>query len=300
MDEKGRRFMIIDGRTIANQIQQEIKLSLMHLSGRKPCLAVIIIGDNPASHIYVTKKTKACEEVGIDSHKHILPHHATEHELTTLILTLNQDPTVDGILIQLPLPAHLNPLKMIAQLDPAKDVDGLHPLNVGKLLIGDSNTFVPCTPLGIHTLLKRMNIEISGKHVLIIGRSNIVGKPLAALLIQNTLDCNATVTIAHSKTSNLKHLCLTADILIAAIGQPKFVTQDMVKPGAVVIDVGINRIPMPESAKGYQVVGDVDFNNVKEKCSFISPVPYGVGPMTIAMLLSNTLRSWRKTTQGVL
>ena len=205
---------------------------------------------------------------------------------------LNLDNTVDGILLQLPLPAHINPIKVIRHIAPHKDVDGLHPANIGKLLIGDKDTFAPCTPQGIKVMLERSGVEVAGKHALIIGRSNLVGKPMAAILMQSAPGGNATVTVAHSRTANLKALSLMADIIIAAIGQPLFVTADMIKDGAVVIDVGINKIEDKTRTAGYRIVGDVDFDNVKGKCSFISPVPGGVGPMTIAMLLSNTLHAY--------
>lgn len=285
--------MLIDGKGIADQIQQEIKQALDQLpSSRRPCLAVMIVGEHPASLIYVARKTKACEEVGITSIKYALPATTSHDELVHQIQKLNADDNVDGILVQLPLPSHLNPLKIISHLSPEKDVDGQHPYNIGKMLTGDPNTFLPCTPLGIKTLIERSGIEVAGKHVLIIGRSNLVGKPMAAILMQSSPGGNATVTVAHSRTTNLKALCQMADVVIAAIGQPRFVTADMIKPGAVVIDVGINKIDAPQEDRGYLLVGDVDFDNVKEKCSFITPVPGGVGPMTIAMLLSNTLKSF--------
>lgn len=285
--------MLIDGKAIAAQIQQEIKFAVSRLSGRTPCLAVIIVGNNPASQIYVSKKTKACADVGIDSLKTQLPSTITESQLMAEIDALNRNEAVDGILLQLPLPPHINALKVIQQISPDKDVDGLHPMNVGKLLTGDSQAFFPCTPLGIKEMLLRTKIEVAGKHVLILGRSNLVGKPLAALLMQNVPGGNATVTIANSRTKNIKALCLIADIIIAAIGQPHFLKADMVKEGAVVIDVGINKVAA-HNKLGYAIVGDVDFERVKEKCAYITPVPGGVGPMTIAMLLSNTLKSYTR------
>lgn len=287
--------MIIDGKKIANQIQSEIKQELDKVKGRKPCLAVILVGDHPASKMYVARKTKACSQVGITSVHAVMPAITTESELIEQIKIYNQDDTIDGILMQLPLPSHLNPLKIIPHISPSKDVDGLHPINVGKMLIGDANTFLPCTPLGIKVLLERSDIDVSGKHVVILGRSNLVGKPMAAILMQNLPGSNATVTITHSKTKNLKEICLTADILIAAIGQPRFLTADMIKPGAIVIDVGINKTDAPQHPKGFEIVGDVDFDSAKNKCAAITPVPGGVGPMTIAMLLSNTLKSYRNT-----
>lgn len=284
--------MLIDGKAIADQIQQEIKQRVNQLKENKPCLAVIILGAHPPSQIYVNRKIKACAETGIESIRIALPSEITEEKLINEIEELNRNARVNGILIQLPLPPHINPIPILRHISPEKDVDGLHPINVGKMLIGEKDAFFPCTPYGIKVLLERSNINVSGKHVLIIGRSNLVGKPMAAILMQNTEGANATVTVAHSKTSNLKELCLTADIIIAAIGQPKFVTADMVKEGAVVIDVGINKIPASSQKNGYKIVGDVDFENVQHKCSAITPVPGGVGPMTIAMLLNNTLKSF--------
>lgn len=284
--------MLIDGKAIADQIQEELKLKISHIQGRKPCLAVIIVGNNPASKIYVDRKTKACAEIGITSMRHEFPESISELALLQSIDLLNKDQNIDGILLQLPLPAHINPLKMTQNLDPSKDVDGLHPTNVGKLLTGDQSAFLPCTPLGVKVLLERSGIDVAGKHVLVIGRSNLVGKPMAAILMQSATGGNATVTIAHSRTNNLKELCLMADILVVAIGQPQMITADMVKQGTVIIDVGINKIDNPTRSSGYQLVGDVDFEKVKDKCAFITPVPGGVGPMTIAMLLSNTLKAF--------
>jgi methylenetetrahydrofolate dehydrogenase (NADP+)/methenyltetrahydrofolate cyclohydrolase len=284
--------MLINGKAIAEQIQDELKLKISQLKGRKPCLAVIIVGDNPASKIYVDRKTKACAAVGITSIRQELPVSISEQALVQAIEQLNNDANIDGILVQLPLPAHINPLKITQKIDPSKDVDGLHPTNAGKLLTGDQTAFLPCTPLGVKELLERSKIEVAGKHVLVIGRSNLVGKPMAAILMQSATGGNATVTIAHSRTSNMKELCLMADILVVAIGQPKMITADMVKKDAIIIDVGINKVNDPTRSSGYQLVGDVDFENVKDKCSFITPVPGGVGPMTIAMLLSNTLKSY--------
>lgn len=284
--------MLIDGKKIAAQIQEELKLKIAHIEGRKPCLAVILIGDNPASKIYIDRKTKACAEIGIRSIRHELTASTSEQTILQLINQLNDDHDIDGILIQLPLPQHINPLKITQSIDPSKDVDGLHPTNVGKLLTGDQSAFIPCTPLGIKELLERSDIEVAGKHALVIGRSNLVGKPIAAIFLQSGAGGNATVTIAHSRTKNLKELCLMADIIVVAIGRPQMIKADMVKKGAVIIDVGINKIDNPAKSNGYELVGDVDFESVKDKCSFITPVPGGVGPMTIAMLLSNTLKSF--------
>ncbi|MEI8365265.1 MAG: bifunctional methylenetetrahydrofolate dehydrogenase/methenyltetrahydrofolate cyclohydrolase FolD [Parachlamydiaceae bacterium] len=290
--------MIIDGKRIASEIQQEIKQELTQMPGRRPCLAVVLVGDHPASLLYVERKTMACAEVGILSIKKHLPANLSESDLIAEIEKLNNNDAIDGILLQLPLPPHVNPIKVIHHIIPEKDVDGLHPTNIGKLFIGDPNTFAPCTPLGIKVLLERSNIEVGGKHALVIGRSNLVGKPMAALLMQNTPGGNATVTIAHSRTTNLPTLCRMADIIIAAMGQPRFLTADMIKDGAVVIDVGTNKIEDKSRSSGYRIVGDVDFDNVHPKCSYISPVPGGVGPMTIAMLLSNTLKAMRARRLG--
>lgn len=283
--------MIIDGTAIADKIQQELKQVIHGLRSPKPKLAVILVGNHIPSQIYVNRKAKACENVGIELVKLHLDQDITQENLLMQLHTLNEDASVDGILIQLPLPEHINTKHIIDQIAPKKDVDGLHPLNVGKLLVGDEEGFAPCTPLGIKTLLEKSSIDVAGKHVVILGRSNLVGKPTACLLLQNQKGANATVTIAHSRSKNIAELCLLADVLIAAIGKPRFVTAEMVKKGAVVIDVGINKEISLTDSKGYRIVGDVDFENVKDKCSFITPVPGGVGPMTIAMLLSNTLKA---------
>jgi methylenetetrahydrofolate dehydrogenase (NADP+)/methenyltetrahydrofolate cyclohydrolase len=285
---------LLEGRKIADEISAELRQVVNNLPGRKPCLSVILVGENPASKIYVSRKTQACEAIGIKSILRLLPAHISEKELLKEIDLLNDDPAVDGILVQSPLPSHVNFHTIINQIDVAKDVDGFHPLNVGKMVVGETNGFVPCTPLGIKVLLERSSIDVAGKNVVIFGRSNIVGKPLAALLMQNAPGANATVTVVHSLSTNIKAISLLADILVVAIGRPKFLTADMVKEGAVVIDVGTSRVEDPAKKNGYRVVGDVDFEKVKERCSYITPVPGGVGPMTIAMLLSNTLRSYLK------
>ncbi|CCB85853.1 MULTISPECIES: bifunctional methylenetetrahydrofolate dehydrogenase/methenyltetrahydrofolate cyclohydrolase FolD [Parachlamydia] len=284
--------MIIDGVKIATEIQQELCDYIKHLHGRPPSLHVVIVGHHPPSEIYVKRKTEACFKTGIQSQTHRFPSEITESELLSHIQRLNAEPEIDGILVQLPLPEHIHSSRITQAIAPDKDVDGFHMMNLGKLLIGDTTGFVPCTPLGIQTLLIRSSIETSGKHVVILGRSQIVGKPMAALLMQNTPQANATVTVAHSQTKHLKSICQSADILIAAMGKPRFVTADMVKEGSVVIDVGINRISASHLPKGYEIVGDVDFEHVQPKSAFITPVPGGVGPMTIAMLLSNTLKSY--------
>ncbi len=286
--------MIIDGKAIADQIQLEIRRKVILLKERPPCLAVLMIGTHPASQIYISRKIQACESVGIKSVVKKFHAEASEKEIIQEISLLNEDPCVDGILVQLPLPPHILPCSITRAVSPDKDVDGFHPLNVGKMLIGETDGFFPCTPLGIKVIIEKCGIELLGKHALIIGRSNIVGKPMAALLMQNTPTGNATVTIAHRQTKDLKHLCRQVDLVIAAVGQPQLIKADMVKEGAVVIDVGINKVIDPSNPKGYKIVGDVDFENVKDKCSFITPVPKGVGPMTIAMLLSNTLLSYER------
>lgn len=286
--------MIIDGKKVAEEIQNEIKGKIQLLSQRPPCLAVILVGQHPPSQIYIHHKTQACQLVGIQSIKMEFPDNISEEYLLLKIKKLNDDPTVDGILVQLPLPHHINPLHITHAIQPDKDVDGFNPYNVGRLLIGETDGFIPCTPLGIKVLIDKYGIETTGKHALVIGRSNIVGKPMAALLMQGAPGGNATVTIAHRYSKDLKQFCLLADILIVAIGQPKFIKEDMVKEGAVVIDVGTNKIVNAHKKSGYQIVGDVDFENVAPKCSFITPVPRGVGPMTIAMLLQNTFQSYVK------
>jgi len=284
--------MIIDGKKIAEEIESEIQQEIQKLKGRRPGLAVILVGDHPPSHIYVNKKIEACHKVGIHSVKRQFPNDITEEKLLIELQKLNRDPHVDGILVQLPLPKQINPITIIQSITPEKDVDGLHPINVGKLFSGDTSGFVSCTPLGIKTLLERAGINVQGKRVLVLGRSNLVGKPVAALLMQNADGANATVTVAHSLSKNIPELCRSSDIIISAMGNPKFITLEMVKEGTVIIDVGIIKIDDPTLNKGYRIVGDVDFDAVKDKCSFITPVPGGVGPMTIAMLLSNTLKSF--------
>lgn len=285
---------IIDGKSIAQSIREEIKIKAEALKtkGITPCLAVILVGSNPASVSYVTGKQKALAEVGMNDRSVRLPESTTEQELISLIQELNADKSVHGILVQLPLPQHIDEEKIILAIDPAKDVDGFHPVNVGNLVIG-KKSFLPCTPHGIIVLLKRMNIETDGKSAVVIGRSNIVGKPAALLLARK--DLNATVTICHSGTKNIADITRRADILIAAAGRANIVTADMVKEGAAVIDVGINRIPDASKKSGFRLAGDVDFENVKEKAAFITPVPGGVGPMTIAMLMANTLEAAENT-----
>ena len=279
--------MDISGKDLSKQIRKSIKKEIDTLVGRKPYLVVILVGDDPASVIYTTRKVKACEEAGMKSELIRLPDSITQHQLLNQIEQLNNDAEVDGILVQLPLPAQINPDLIARAVSPEKDVDGFHPINLGKLLLGNDDGFIPCTPLGIIHLIEHHHIETAGKHAVIVGRSNIVGKPMAALLMHQAPYGNATVTVANSRTKHLQEITLQADILIAAIGKPKFITKSMVKKDAVVIDVGINRL------EDNSLAGDVDYENVKTHCSMITPVPGGVGPMTIAMLLHNTLKSYR-------
>lgn len=285
--------MILSGKTLADEIQNEIRLKIASLAS-PPGLAVVLIGDNPSSQAYVTMKKKACLSVGIQTFSHYLPASTTESRLLELIASLNQDPTVDGILVQLPLPQQMNPQNIAMAIDPNKDVDGFHPINLGKLLLGHPGGFIPCTPLGIKTLLERYRIPTTGQEVVIVGRSAIVGKPLAALFMQNAPGCNATVTVVHSQTRNLTAHTLKADILVAAIGSPHFIKKEMVKEGTVVIDVGINRIVDSQRPQGYRIVGDVNYEDVAPQCRAITPVPKGIGPMTVAMLLQNTLLSHQR------
>ena len=283
--------MLIDGSKIAADIRSEIRSETeawVAEGHRPPYLAVILVGDDPASASYVRGKTRACNDAGINSDTIRLEATITEAELLSHIDDLNNDPSVDGILVQLPLPDQIDDQKVIRAIDPRKDVDGFHPVNIGNVVLGQPG-FAPATPAGILELLRRTGVETSGKHAVVIGRSNIVGKPVLNLLLQKGTD--ATVTICHSRTRNLPEITRTADILIAAIGRAHFVTADMVKDGAVVIDVGINRVDDASRERGYRLVGDVDFDNVKTVAAHITPVPKGVGPMTIAMLLKNTLQA---------
>lgn len=286
---------LIDGKAIAEQIKSQLKAEIGTLTekvGRAPGLGVILVGDNPASKVYVTNKRKACDELNIFSEEYLLDKHAEERVLRQTIEQLNKDDRIDGILLQLPLPDHLDEDAMVSLIEPAKDVDGFHKLNLGRLLWG-KELFVACTPLGVQQLLLHSGVRIEGSHVVIVGRSNIVGKPLATLLMQKKPGANATVTVCHSHTKNLREVTRTADILVAAMGSPRTITADMVRPGAVVVDVGINRIPDETRKSGYRLVGDVDFEAVKDVASKITPVPGGVGPMTIAMLMANTVRSFK-------
>ena len=289
---------IIDGVKVKANILNDLKETVTNLDGQ-PGLAVILVGDNPASKAYIGMKKKACENLGILSFEFLLPDTASEAELLDVIDACNENKEVNGILLQMPLPKGFNEQKMLERILPEKDVDGFHPVNVGKLLIG-LETFKSCTPHGVAHLLQAYNIETEGKHVVIIGRSNIVGKPMAAILVQNELGANATVTICHSRTKNLSDIPQQADIVIAAIGKPHFVTADMVGEGAVVIDVGINRVDDASDPRGYKLVGDVAYDSVKEKTSAITPVPGGVGPMTIAMLMTNTVIAFKRQNNMVL
>lgn len=275
-------MQLIDGKTISAKVKEEVKNEAAQLTekGVVPCLAVILVGDDKASQTYVNSKEKACKACGIRSLKYTLEANTGENALIDLIQSLNENDEVDGILVQLPLPKHIDENKILEKISCEKDVDGFHAVNVGRLVSG-LDGFVPCTPCGIMRLFKEYGIEVSGKNAVVIGRSNIVGKPMANLL----LNANATVTVTHSKTQNLAKITKDADIIVVAIGKPNFLKADMVKNGAVVIDVGINRL------ENNKLVGDVDFENVANKCSFITPVPGGVGPMTIAMLLKNTIKS---------
>ena len=283
---------IIDGKQVAADMRAEFREDVAKLrkKGIVPGLAVILVGEDPASISYVTSKERDCEDTGIYSDDNRLPANTTQKELIALIEEKNNDPKINGILVQLPLPKHINEAEVLLTIDPTKDVDGFHPVNTGKMMIGEK-AFLPCTPHGVVQLLVRSNVTIEGADVVIIGRSNLVGKPLANMLIQKKANANATVTICHTRTKNLASHTKRADIIVAAAGRANTVTADMVKDGAVVIDVGVNRIEDVTKKRGYRLVGDVDFETVKEKASLITPVPGGVGPMTRTMLLYNTIES---------
>ena len=287
-------MILIDGKKIASEIKQEIAqevIGLKEAGGRVPHLAAILIGHDGGSETYVAFKIKDCEEVGFQSTLIRYEDDVTENELLAKIKALNEDETLDGFIVQLPLPKHISEQKVIEAIDPRKDVDGFHPANVGRMVIG-LPSYISATPFGIIELLKRYNIETSGKNCVVLGRSNIVGRPMSVLMSQKAI--NATVTVAHSRTENLKEVCRNADILIAAIGVPEFVKGDMVKDGAVVIDVGTTRVKSDQTKSGFKLKGDVKFDEVAEKCSYITPVPGGVGPMTRVSLLLNTLLSAKK------
>lgn len=284
---------LIDGTSIAARIRGEVAAEVAALiaTGVKPKLTVVLIGDDPASAVYVAGKGRACVEVGMAEDTIRLPASTSQHELMELLDRLNADPLVHGILVQSPFPPQIDPDAVIRRIDPSKDVDGFHPTNVGKLLAGDRDGFVPCTPAGVKELLRQSNVDTHGMHCVVVGRSNIVGKPMAALMVQDAPTANCTVTICHRYTRELGSFTRTADILITAVGRPGLITADMVKPGAAVLDVGITRIPDATRKSGTRLVGDVDFAAVREVAGLITPVPGGVGPMTIAMLLRNTVRA---------
>ncbi|MBA3580400.1 MAG: bifunctional methylenetetrahydrofolate dehydrogenase/methenyltetrahydrofolate cyclohydrolase FolD [Gemmatimonadaceae bacterium] len=284
---------LLDGKAIARNIRDEVAAGVAKLAPRgiRPGLAVVLVGDDPASAVYVKAKGKACEEAGMHSVTIRLPVDTSQGELDRQIDSLNADPAIHGILVQMPLPRQIAADSVIRRIKPEKDVDGFHPVNVGKMLIGDSDGFVPCTPAGIQVMLQRSGVRTAGKECVVVGRSNIVGKPMVALMLQNAPDANCTVTVCHSATADMAEHTRRADILIAAAGKTGLIKRDMVKPGAVVIDVGISRVEDASSPSGYKLAGDVAFDEVREVASLITPVPGGVGPMTIAMLLSNTLRA---------
>ena len=285
---------IIDGNKVSQEVKDDVAKEGAAIKSRgvTPHLVVVLVGENPASISYVRNKEKGCEEVGIQSETLRLPATVTEADVLKTVQKLNDDPGVHGILVQLPLPKHVDENKVLNAISPRKDVDAFHPVNVGKLLIGEAD-FMPCTPAGIQQLLMRSGNDPDGKHVVVCGRSNIVGKPVAAILVQKAKGANATVTICHTGTKDMGAITRQADILVVASGRPKTITADMVKPGVVVIDVGVNRIEDATKKSGFRLVGDVDFDGVKEKAAAITPVPGGVGPMTIAMLLANTAKAAR-------
>jgi methylenetetrahydrofolate dehydrogenase (NADP+)/methenyltetrahydrofolate cyclohydrolase len=284
---------LIDGNRVAADIIAELKTEVAAMVGRRPCLALVRVGDDPASVSYVRKKEQTAAEIGVEGRVFLPPISITQAEILGLIDQLNADPSVDGILVQSPLPSHLDELAVFRRVSPEKDVDGFHTLNLGKVAQEDPTGFVACTPAGIMELLRRSAVDLKGKHVVVLGRSLIVGKPVALLALQKRAGANGTVTVCHSATRDLPAITRLADVLIAAIGRPEFVTADMVKPGAVVIDVGINRVPDATRKTGYRLTGDVAFASVAPLCSRITPVPGGVGPMTVAMLMSNTIKARR-------
>jgi len=289
---------VIDGNRIAAEIIAELKATVSAIKGRKPCLALVRVGDDPASISYVKKKGQTAADIGIESRNLLPPATITQAALEILVDNLNEDPGVDGILVQSPLPAGLDERAVFRRISPDKDVDGFSPVNMGKLAQEDDTGFTACTPSGIMELLARSSVSLEGKHVVVLGRSLIVGKPAALLALQKKAGANATVTICHSKTANLASITRQADVLIAAIGRPEFVTADMVKPGVVVIDVGVNRVPDATRKTGYRLVGDVHFPGVSALASKITPVPGGVGPMTVAMLMKNTVKAFQLRAAG--
>jgi methylenetetrahydrofolate dehydrogenase (NADP+)/methenyltetrahydrofolate cyclohydrolase len=284
---------LIDGTAIGKLVREDVAREVARLKalGITPGLSVVLVGEDPASTVYVRSKGKACEEAGMRGETIRLPADTSEAQLLEQVDALNNDSRVHGILVQMPLPKHMSADKVIRRIKPEKDVDGFHPVNVGKLSIGERDGFVPCTPAGAIELLVRSGVDTKGKDAVIVGRSNIVGKPMAALLVQDAPGGNCTVTVCHSRTADLASHTRRADILVAAIGRPEMITGDMIKPGAVVIDVGLNRVNDPSAAKGYRIVGDVHFASARTVASLITPVPGGVGPMTIAMLMKNTVRA---------
>jgi methylenetetrahydrofolate dehydrogenase (NADP+)/methenyltetrahydrofolate cyclohydrolase len=288
---------LIDGRAIARQIQEELRqrISALARQGIQPGLAFVRVGEDPASKVYVGRKEKSCQELGLYSETHVLAQSTAERDLLSLLARLNSNPRLHGILVQAPLPSHIRQTVVYASVLPEKDVDGFHPVNVGKLMLGDPTGFLPCTPAGIRELLVRSGVKINGAEVVVLGRGNIVGKPMAAMLCQKEDHANATVTICHSATRDMAAHCRRADILIAAIGVPLFVKAEMVRPGAVVIDVGVNRLSDPQAPSGSRLVGDVDFQQVQPLAGKITPNPGGVGPMTIAMLMQNTVTAAERT-----
>lgn len=293
MGLRNNHMTILDGKKTSNDIKEEIAVEVAQLlanGGKKPHLAAILVGSDGASETYVNAKVKACEKVGFESTLVRLADNVTEEVLLVEVEKINQNEGIDGLIVQLPLPKHIDEMKVTEAILPEKDVDGFHPANVGRMAL-NLPTFLPATPAGILELLERYKVETSGKHCVVIGRSHIVGSPMSILMARNSYPGNATVTLTHSRTQNLKETCRTADILIVALGKPEFVTVDMVKEGACIIDVGITRVKSDKTKSGWKLKGDVDYDAVADKCSFITPVPGGVGPMTIAMLLKNTLIS---------
>jgi len=290
---------LILGKDVSEEIYSELRqrIEALKAKGTVPGLAVVLVGNDPASQVYVRKKGEMCESLGMMSRTIVLPEETTQQELLDVVAGLNADPAIHGFLVQLPLPKHIDEEAIINAIDPRKDADCFHPSNVGRMLIGEPD-FLPATPAGVQQMLIRSGIETKGKHVVVVGRSNIVGKPMAAMMVQKGAGADSTVTIVHSRTQDLPSITRQADILIVAIGKPRFVTADMVKDGAVVIDVGTNRVDDPTHPKGSRLVGDVDFENVKDKASAISPVPGGVGPMTICMLMANAVKAAERAAEG--
>ena len=284
---------IISGKEIAAGIRAELKPEVEALTGKgtTPGLAVVLVGEDPASQVYVRMKGRACEEMGMHSETIVLPAETSEEDLLATVDRLNGDPRIHGMIVQLPVPDHIDSTRVLERIDPRKDVDGFHPVNIGKIAVGDDSGFPPATPFGVQQMLIRSGVEVSGAHAVVVGRSNIVGKPVASLLMQKAKGANATVTVCHSRTKDIGAMTRLADILIVAIGRPEFVKGDMVRPGAVVIDVGTNRVDDPTKERGYRLVGDVEFETAKEVASAITPVPGGVGPMTVTMLIYNTVRA---------